>query len=201
MNAELLHLPDTEATKKILLFPKEKSMLNRLFFALAFLLSVAITSAAVISVTMGVRQVEGKTSSPSAWVDHPNALNIQQPTVPTKHQLFSEDHGLDVIAIEQVWAAYTFYTDTNNGPGMASLFTPDGVFQHLCNDGHGKFLPDFGIVAPGDVGKNMTPEGPIGSGCILSGRDQIAQYKRMGRVERSPGPGIFHTKTPTIWVK
>jgi hypothetical protein len=174
--------------------------LNKHFYG-SFLLSVVILSAALISVTTDVRRVEGKSSSQPAWVDHPNALNIQQPTVPTKHELFSEDHGLDVIAIEQVWAAYSFYTDTDNGPGMASIFTPDGVFQHLWNDGHGKFLPDFGIVAPGDVGKNMTPEGPIGSGCILSGRDQIAQYKRMGRVEPLAWPGHFHHETPSILVK
>lgn len=101
--------------------------------------------------------------SAPAWIDHPNPNAIQQPAVLAKHELFSEDHTSDVVAIEQVWGAYTFYNDSINGPGMASLFTPDGVDQHLWDDGHGKLIPDFGVVAPEDVGHNMTPEGPKGA--------------------------------------
>lgn len=177
-------------------------MLKKLFYGLAFLLSVAIICVAVTTVTMNVRIAQAQSGRYSpAWVDHPNALNIQQPTVPTKHELFSEDHTADVVAIEQVWAAYTFYTDTNNGPGMASIFTPDGVDQHIWNDGHGKFFADFGIVPPGDESKDITPEGPIGGGCVLKGRDQIAQYKRRGMVDPLAWPIHSHHFTPSILVK
>jgi hypothetical protein len=177
-------------------------MLKKLIYGLAFLLSIAIISAAVTTVTMDVRIAQAQSGKYApAWVDHPNAVNIQQPTVPTKHELFSEDHTADVVAIEQVWAAYTFYTDTNNGPGMASIFTPDGVDQHIWNDGHGKFFADFGIVPPGDESKDTTPEGPIGGGCVLKGRDQIAQYKRRGMVDPLAWPIHSHHFTPSILVK
>ena len=147
-------------------------MLKKLCYGVAFLLSVAFISAAVTMVTMDVRQAQATTSSP-AWVDHPDASKIQQPTLLTKHQLFSEDHTADVVAIQQVWAAYTFYNDAHDGPGMASLFTPDGVDQHVWDNGQGVLVPHYGIVAAGDEGKNMTAEGPKGSGCVLRGREQI----------------------------
>jgi hypothetical protein len=168
-------------------------MLKKLSYGVAFLW-VAWVSVSVIAVT------KAKSASAPAWTGHPNASKIEQPTVMSKHELVSEDHTADVVAIEQVWNLYSWYTDTDNGPGMASIFTPDGVFQHLYNDGHGKFLPSFGIVAPGDSGK--TPEGqPIGSGCVLKGRDEIAQYKRMGRVNPLPWPGHSHHEMPSTLVK
>jgi hypothetical protein len=176
-------------------------MLKKICCGVAFLLSVAFISAAVTVVTMDVRQAQATTSSP-AWVDHPDASKIQQPTLLTKHQLFSEDHTADVVAIQQVWAAYTFYNDSINGPGMASLFTPDGVDQHLYDDGQGKLIPHFGIVAAGDEGKNMTPNGPLGSGCVLHGREQISYYFGKKRAaEPIAWPGHGHHETPSILVK
>jgi hypothetical protein len=137
-----------------------------------------------------------------AWTGHPDPSTTKQPAVLTKHQLFSEDHTADVVAIEQVWGAYTFYNDSYNGPGMASLFTPDGVDQHLWDDGHGKLVPDFGVVAPGDEGHNMTPEGPLGSGCILYGREQISYYFGIKRQPAPIGwPAHMHHETPSILVK
>jgi hypothetical protein len=176
-------------------------MLKRWCYGVALLLSVAFISAAVTAVTMDVRQAQAKTSAP-AWVDHPNPLNLQQPTVLTKHQLFSEDHTADVVAIQRVWAAYTFYNDSDNGPGMASLFTPDGVDQHLWDDGKGVLFPHYGIVAPGDEGKNITAEGPKGSGCVLRGRAEISQYFGVNRRPAPIGwPAHGHHETPSILVR
>jgi hypothetical protein len=175
-------------------------MLKKVCYGVAFL-TVWMVSVGVTAGVMDALRGSGNASGGPAWTGHPNALKIEQPTVPTKHELISEDHTADVVAIEQVWGLYTFYTDTDNGPGMASIFTPDGVDQHIWDDGHGKFLPDFGIVAPGDQAKNMTPEGPIGSGCVLKGRDEIAQYKRMGRVDPLAWPPHSHHETPSIMVK
>jgi hypothetical protein len=177
-------------------------MLKKFCYGIA-VLAVIFISVGVTEFWMsgGQAHAQAKTSAP-AWVDHPNPLNIQQPTVLTKHQLFSEDHTADVIAIEQVWGAYSFYNDSINGPGMASLFTPDGVDQHLWDDGHGKLIPDFGVVAPADVGKNMTPEGPKGSGCVLRGRDQISYYFGKKRAaEPIAWPGHSHHEAPSILVK
>jgi hypothetical protein len=148
------------------------------------------------------RRLHGESGSEPAWVDHPNAAAVQPPTVLTKHQLFSEDHAADVIAVQEVWAAYVFYNDSINGPAVASLFTPDGVDQHLWADGQGKLIPHFGIVAAGDEGKNITPMGPKGSGCVLHGREQIAYYFGDKRAAAPTGwPGHGHHETPSILVK
>jgi len=177
-------------------------MLKRLWFAFALLVSVAFISAAVATMTTQMIQAKtsGKTSAP-LWVGHPDGSKIEQPTVLSRHELESEDHAADVVAIEQVWNLYMWATDTDNGPLAASIFTPDGVFQHLYNDGHGHFLPDFGIVAPGDETKNMTPEGMHGSGCVLRGRDEISQYKRTGQTNPLPWPGHGHHEMPNTMVK
>jgi hypothetical protein len=89
----------------------------------------AVVSFALLLGVIAVR--EARSSTAPAWTDHPGPSKIQQPTVETKHQLFSEDHTADVVAIQRVWSAYVFYNDSINGPGVASLFTPDGVDQHL----------------------------------------------------------------------
>jgi hypothetical protein len=169
-------------------------MFKKFSYGVAFLLG-ALISSGIIAVT------RAKSSSAPAWVDHPNAMVVQQPTLLTKHQLFSEDHTADVVAIQSVWAAYVFYNDSINGPGMASIFTPDGVDQHLF-DNLGVLYPHFGIVAPVDEGKNMTPMGPKGSGCVLHGRDQISYYFGKKRAPNPiPWPGHGHHETPSILVK
>jgi SnoaL-like domain len=179
-------------------------MLKRICCVVGILVSVALVSALITNVTLGIRDAHAESSarkSAPAWVDHPNPLVVQQPTLQTKHELFSEDHTADVVAIEQVWAAYSYYNDTINGPGIASLFTPDGVDQHLWDD-HGKLIPDFGVVAPGDETKNMTPEGLLGSGCILRGREQITYYFGKKRApEPLAWPGHTHHETASIMVK
>lgn len=178
-------------------------MAKRTFVYGAALLSASLVGAGIATMTVGNHQVHGqaraKVSAP-AWVDHPDASRIQQPTLLTKHELFSEGHTADVVAIEQVWAAYTFYNDSHNGEGMASLFTPNGVDQHLWNN-FGKLVPHYGIVAPGDTSSD-TPEGPKGSGCILRGRKQISEYFGSSfQKDPWPWPGHGHHETPSILVK
>src|SRR5206468_2095200 len=105
----------------------EDSMLKKLCYAAA-IGSVALISAGI---TAAVMQGQARKSPVIPGFDHPNPLVIQQPTRLKKHELFSEDHTADVVAIQQVWAAYTFYNDAADGAGMASIFTEDGVDQHL----------------------------------------------------------------------
>jgi hypothetical protein len=172
-------------------------MLKRLCYGMA-VLAVVVFSVGVTELTMGASP---KAAAP-AWVDHPNSAVVQQPALLTKHELFSEDHTADVVAVQSVWAAYVFYNDSINGPGVASLFTPDGVDQHVWADGHGKFVPHFGIVAAGDEQRSMTPQGKLGSGCVLHGREQIAYYFGKKRAPEAIGwPGHFHHETPSILVK
>lgn len=176
-------------------------ILRRVCFVFAALLSVLVLGACVSLVSQHVSHAEEGHGAP-AWTGHPDASVIQQPTVLTKHELFSENHTADVVAVQQVWAAYTFYNDSDNGPGMASLFTPDAVDQHLWDDGQGHLTPHYGIVAPGDEGKNMTAEGPKGSGCVLHGRAQISYYfGQKRRPDPIPWPGHGHHETPSILVK
>lgn len=165
------------------------------------LLAAGLLGAGVAAMTLANHPVRAQSgSSIPAWTDHPDASRIQQPTVLTKHQLFSENHTADIIAIEQVWAAYTYYNDSHNGEGMASLFTPNAVDQHFWND-FGKLVPHYGIVAENDTTSN-TPEGPKGSGCVLHGRKEIAQYFGPNRQKDPwPWPGHGHHETPSILVK
>lgn len=171
----------------------------------AWIVSVGFTAGMMNSLN-----AKGRASS-SVWVGHPDAARIQQPVVLTKHQLFSEDHIADIVAIEQVWAAYGFYNDSHNGPGIASLFTPDAVvhfvWDNLVRGGKvmnnlGAFVPHFGVVAPGDALANMmTPEGAKGSGCVLHGRAQIEQYYGTNRLPVLPWPGHSHHETTAMMVK
>jgi ketosteroid isomerase-like protein len=177
---------------------------KRVWLGVSLVFGAALATGAVTEMFLMVQDVYAEhkaMKSAPAWVGHPNPNAIEQPKLETKHELFSEDHTEDVVAIEQVWAAYSYYNDTMNGAGMASLFTPDGVDQHFWDD-HGKLIPDFGIVAPGDETKNMTPEGELGSGCVLRGRAQIEYYFGKKRVpEPIAWPGHTHHETPSIMVK
>lgn len=154
-------------------------------------------------VAMGITRdvIEAKSKDPKpAYTGHPDASKIYQPTVLTKHELFSEDHTSDIVAIQQVWAAYTYYNDAHDGEGMASLFTEDAVDQHFWNN-YGTLVPHYGIVADGDTTTN-TPEGQRGSGCVLHGRKEIAQYFGPNRQKDPwPWPGHSHHETPSILVK
>lgn len=172
-------------------------------YAVAFAV-VAFISAGLTAAAMGGQAGAGQTQSKSSLdgFDHPNPSKIYQPTVLKKHELFSEDHTADVVAIQQVWAAYTFYNDAADGEGMASIFTEDGVDQHLYNDvDSGKLLPHYGIVEPGDT-STQTRLGPKGSGCVLRGRKEISWYfGGSRRAEPMPWPGHSHHETPSILVK
>lgn len=175
-------------------------MLKKLCYGSVILAAVMVIANAVM-LTIGVHAAKAGVSVP-VWVDHPDAAKIQQPTVLTKHELFSEDHTADIVAVQQVWAAYTFYNDAHDGEGMASLFTPDGVDQHLWDDGQGHLIPHYGIVAPGDEAKNVTPEGLKGSGCVLHGRSQISEYFGASfQKDPFPWPAHMHHETPSILVK
>jgi hypothetical protein len=116
----------------------------------------------------------------------PDLTGIRQPTVLSRHELFSEDHTADVVAVESVLSAYAFYNDTHNGSGMASLFTPDAVIRFVWNK-LGTFQPTSGIRP------YMTADGMSGGGCVLQGSKDVAQFFGSARGAGSkpqalPGP-------------
>lgn len=91
----------------------------------SFVQAIAFVSLGVVA-TLAAARLHGKQASQQTV--HPTK-EIVQPTVMTRYQLHSEDHTADVVAIDSLWSNYTFYNDTHNGPGMASLFTEDAVLE------------------------------------------------------------------------
>jgi len=83
-------------------------MLKKVCYGVAFLL-VWMVSVGVAAGVMDALQASGKASGP-AWAGHPDALKIDQPTMMGEHDLLSEDHTADVVAIQQVWSASSHQT-------------------------------------------------------------------------------------------
>jgi hypothetical protein len=82
-----------------------------------------------------------------------NSLQLQDITT---------DDPADISAILQIFHAYVYFHDTHNGQALASLFTPDGIFEDLYNNtANGTLDPTKGVG---------------GLGCTMVGRAQIAQY-------------------------
>jgi hypothetical protein len=131
---------------------------------------VLLVSVAAFWVGDALAQQQGETV-----FSNPPSLSIEQPTIQPKDQLYSENHTADVVAIDQVWSAYVYYNDASDGNGVASLFTPNGVDQHLWNN-YGTLVPSFGVGAVPSVDRFGVNEGTNGAGCVLHGRSQIATY-------------------------
>ncbi len=100
--------------------------------------------------------------------EHPSK-EIVQPKRLSKNELFSQDHLLDVVAVQQVWYGYAYYNDTHNGPGMASLFTPDAIVHFVGRDQEQK-------------ADRWEDE----HGCRLTGRKQIATFYGFNRTAALP---------------
>lgn len=139
----------------------------------SFMRVVAFISLAVLG-AVSLHALQTKAGQPGLKAVHPLKLphptkEIVQPTVLSKHDLYSEDHTADAQAVDYVFSAYTFANDTHAGPLAASLFTEDAIIHFVWNN-HGTLVPTFGIN-PRD-----TPDGKLGEGCVLTGRKDIAQY-------------------------
>jgi SnoaL-like domain len=92
-------------------------------------------------------------------------------------QLFGGGTAADVAAINQIWAAYVFYHDTHDGPRIASLFLPDGIWdQGYVNNG---------VLVPAS--------GVEGNGCLMRGRAQIAEM--IGDLETGNAPPLMVPST------
>lgn len=129
--------------------------------------------------TSAIAQQQGQQGGQQAGTpfSNPPSLIIVQPTIQPKDELISQEqnHAADVVAINQVFSLYEYYNDASDGPGVASLFTPNGVDQHLWNN-YGTLVPSFGIGAISSTDRFGVNEGINGAGCVLRGRDQIAIY-------------------------
>jgi hypothetical protein len=172
--------------------PREEGirMLKRWTYGVAYVLV-----AFVVIVAVKVRVEARQTSRPAATANHPNASAFDQPKIETKQQLISQDHTADVLAIEQVWAAYGFFIDSGNGEGAASLYTEDGVIQHFWSDKGSKWEPH------GGMGSFQTPYGTTRGGpCVVRGRKEIQAYFGDRRTA-TPMTGWTHHTSPNLMVK
>jgi hypothetical protein len=102
-------------------------------------------------------------------------------------QLFDEDDTPDTVAINQLWSTYVFYHDTSDGPRLASLFIPDGIFDQEFNN-NGTLVPASGVG---------------GQGCILRGRAQISEFISLEKKNAPPltFPGTSHHKVSSLLIK
>lgn len=158
-------------------------------------LLVGFTLVVAVLVGTGVHMAsQGRTPVAPKSFAHPNPKAIEQPKFLTKQELFSQGRTADVVDIQQVWAAYAFYNDSGNGEGVASLFTEDGVLQHLWNNKGTEWQPH------GGVGSFNTPYGVRGGGCVLRGREELAHYFS-GERAATPWPAWGHHTTPNVLVK
>jgi hypothetical protein len=101
----------------------------------------------------------------------------------TRDQLVTKGHADDKAEIAGMFYAYIFYHDSHNGPGVASLFTKDGMLETLWNNG----------------GKTIEPNaGPNGRGCIEYGYDQISE---MFGTHAIPFPGHSHNDVTNVLIQ
>jgi SnoaL-like domain len=104
-----------------------------------------------------------------------------------RDQLFGGD-AADIIAINQIWAAYVFYHDTHDGQRFASLFLPDAIWDQMFNN-NGTLVPASGID---------------GNGCLMRGRAQISDMIGVAETHNAPAlmiPGTSHHKVNSPLVK
>jgi hypothetical protein len=119
----------------------------------------------------------------SAYADEfvpPGKILAPVPVNSLQLQDVTQDDPADISAILQVFHAYVYFHDTHNGPALASLFTPDGIFEDLYNDtAKGTLDPTKGVG---------------GLGCLMTGRAQIAQYINVSGGTSAPlaFPGHSH---------
>jgi hypothetical protein len=106
-----------------------------------------------------------------------------------KDQLLSKPgHDADILAIMQLQGLYEYYHDANNGEGVASLFTQDGILEIPFNDGAGHLSPTGGTG---------------GNGCAAFGPEQIAIFfnPATGPSASLNFPGHSHHVLTSIVVK
>lgn len=168
-------------------------MLKRLLYSAVGVLIVFLAATEVIVRAEG-RAAAQQTSLSALSAEATAAWARDRPKIETRQELFSQNHTADVLAIEQVWAAYGFFIDSGNGPGAASLYTRDAVIQHLWKDRDNTFQPH------GGAGSFPTKYGTTRGGpCIVRGREQIEAY--YGRPTVMPQPGWGHHFSPNMLVK
>jgi hypothetical protein len=122
---------------------------------------VAVLSLSLLS-GLAVQSVYANESDYADPYLPPGSILKPTPVKSLEPQDITQDHSADIAAILQVFHAYVYYHDTHNGPLLAGLFVPDGIFEDLYNDSaNGTLDPTKGVG---------------GLGCLMTGRAEISQY-------------------------
>jgi hypothetical protein len=162
---------------------------NAVFYGaatLGLLLGGALLTATVTSHQLRA-QAQTQTGAPTQSM---NGLPLRGPVrtpVPlpmlTRDDLVTRGHADDKAEIADLFFAYIFYHDSHNGPGVASLFTDDGILETLWNNGGKVFAPNAG---------------PHGRGCIEYGHEQISA---MFGTNPIPFPGHSHNQVSNVLIQ
>ena len=164
-------------------------MLKKIWCAIAFVLVAFVGG--FVAVRMSNRHTlvyaQTKASSPGPSInglpiDGPVKTPVQLPML-TRDQLVTRGHAEDKAEIADLFYAYVFYHDSHNGPGVASLFTKDGILETLWNNGGKTFEPNAG---------------PTGRGCLEYGYDQISE---MFGNKPLPFPGHSHNQVSNVLIQ
>ena len=94
-------------------------------------------------------------------INEPVTGTITMPLLTQEQILTPPGHEGDIVDIIQLQSLYEFYHDGHNGPGVASLFAANGIFELPLNDGQGHLSPTGGTT---------------GNGCAAFGFAQIADF-------------------------
>jgi hypothetical protein len=78
-------------------------MLKKLTYCMSSF-AVGLLVAGVTMVEVEVRQASSQPPASGAF-NHPNPNSVEFPKMVKKNELFTQGKGLDVIDVEQVWAA------------------------------------------------------------------------------------------------
>lgn len=136
-------------------------MAKRFGYPIVFLLGALLSIGFVtISRTRWAAQADSSTAkSPTGFPLMGPTLAGTVPPVLTRDDLVTRGHADDKLEIASLFYTYIWYHDSHNGPGVASLFTDDGILETLWNN----------------AGKTVEPNaGPHGKGCLEYGHKQIA---------------------------
>jgi ketosteroid isomerase-like protein len=164
-------------------------MSRRLIYGIA-LLSAGIAGAGITAILISEPQARVSAQTKKAHAQSVNGLPIDGPVrtpvelpMLTRDQLVTHGHADDKEEIADLFYAYVFYHDSHNGPGVASLFTDDGILETLRNNGGRTFEPNAG---------------PNGHGCLEYGHDQISE---MFGNKPIPFPGHSHNQVTNVMIQ
>lgn len=152
-------------------------------FGISILAVTTVVATVALSYMVDVQaQTKAVQSINGLPIDGPVRTPVALPML-SRDQLVTRGNADDKAEIADLFFAYIFYHDSHNGPGVASLFTDDGILETLLNNGGKTFEANAG---------------PHGLGCIEYGHDQISA---MFGTHPLPFPGHSHNQVSNVMIQ